>query len=94
MVVRGRTRNAIGPQGRVGSTPTISARKSSPQTMLRLRTLLNYLPLSETREAYTVTADEKFMKEAKKTGDESVRAERSPHWLCDRTPGKDHRPGL
>ena len=27
MVVRGRTRNAIGPQGRVGSTPTISARR-------------------------------------------------------------------
>ena len=24
MVVRGRTRNAIGPRGRVGSTPTIS----------------------------------------------------------------------
>ena len=29
MVVRGRTRNAIGPQGRVGSTPTISVRKQS-----------------------------------------------------------------
>ena len=29
MVVRGRTRNAIGPQGRVGSTPTISAYKGS-----------------------------------------------------------------
>lgn len=28
MVVRGRTRNAIGPQGRVGSTPTISAMKA------------------------------------------------------------------
>lgn len=28
MVVRGRTRNAIGPQGRVGSTPTISAKKA------------------------------------------------------------------
>lgn len=27
VVVRGRTRNAIGPQGRVGSTPTISALK-------------------------------------------------------------------
>ena len=26
VVVRGRTRNAIGPQGRVGSTPTISVR--------------------------------------------------------------------
>ena len=31
MVVRGRTRNAIGPQGRVGSTPTISARIFCPQ---------------------------------------------------------------
>lgn len=29
MVVRGRTRNAIGPQGRVGSTPTISAIENS-----------------------------------------------------------------
>ena len=31
VVVRGRTRNAIGPQGRVGSTPTISARIFCPQ---------------------------------------------------------------
>ena len=31
VVVRGRTRNAIGPQGRVGSTPTISARIYCPQ---------------------------------------------------------------
>ena len=28
VVVRGRTRNAIGPQGRVGSTPTISVKKA------------------------------------------------------------------
>lgn len=33
VVVRGRTRNAIGPQGRVGSTPTISAQRRT-QTFL------------------------------------------------------------
>ena len=43
MVVRGRTRNAIGPQGRVGSTPTISALKkdccsySNPFLVIRAR---------------------------------------------------------
>ena len=40
MVVRGRTRNEIGPQGRVGSTPTISARIFCPQGNDPLRVFL------------------------------------------------------
>lgn len=47
MVVRGRTRNAIGPQGRVGSTPTISVIFKHPlfeqQRILNFRILFIFL---------------------------------------------------
>ena len=40
MVVRGRTRNAIGPQGRVGSTPTISADRTAVLSVMRLSEII------------------------------------------------------
>ena len=52
VVVRGRTRNAIGPQGRVGSTPTISAFKKLSGSYSPARELFSVQRINLTFRAF------------------------------------------